>query len=346
MAYALTYISSVLPSTTIKPASITILADNDYYSQPASTTTTTSSQFTDFGVRLQDAHKTGLGSSAALVTAFTGAILSHYLPASHFSLASAQGRARLHNLAQAAHCAAQGKVGSGFDVAAAVYGTCVYRRFSPSLLSHIGEPGTPGFATRVHALVDDDGDAAHRWDAEVSKGGVTIPAGMALVMCDVDCGSQTVGMVKDVLAWRKQDAAGSKALWDELQACNDALAATLSAGTVDLERLGAAFEAIRARIREMGKRSGVPIEPLEQTELLDALTQSVKGVAGGVVPGAGGYDAIVLLIKDDKETLAEIETFLIKWCAEKKSNVKLLGAKGELEGAREEDGARYSGLFE
>jgi phosphomevalonate kinase len=145
LTYALTYVSSILPSTRIKPASVTILADNDYYSQPSSTTSSLpgDNHFTDFGVRLQDAHKTGLGSSAALVTAFTGAILSHYLPESHFFLSSEQGRARLHNLAQAAHCAAQGKVGSGFDVAAAVYGTCVYRRFSPSILSNIGEPGTP-----------------------------------------------------------------------------------------------------------------------------------------------------------------------------------------------------------
>lgn len=33
-----------------------------------------------------------------------------------------------------AHCAAQGKIGSGFDVSAAIFGTHVYSRFSPSLL--------------------------------------------------------------------------------------------------------------------------------------------------------------------------------------------------------------------
>ena len=40
----------------------------------------------------------------------------------------------MHNLAQYCHCYAQGKVGSGFDVSAAVYGSQRYRRFSPSVL--------------------------------------------------------------------------------------------------------------------------------------------------------------------------------------------------------------------
>jgi len=345
LAYTLTYISSVRPSTRIKPAKVTILADDDYYSQPANSPSSVSSnihRFTDFGVRLQDAHKTGLGSSAALVTAFTGAILCHYLPESLFSLSTEQGRARLHNLAQAAHCAAQGKVGSGFDVAAAVYGTCVYRRFSPSILANLGEPGSACFAVRVKQVVEDT-DSLQKWDTEISKGGVTIPQGTALIMCDVDCGSQTVGMVKKVLEWRKRDPTGSKALWDDLQSCNDVLASKLSSGSSD--GLEDAFSAIRARIRDMGERSGVPIEPVEQTELLDAVTKHVEGVSGGVVPGAGGYDAIVLLVKDDQHTLGEIEAYIERWSAEKKSNVKLLRAKGELEGARKEDGELYSDLM-
>ncbi|PQE19505.1 phosphomevalonate kinase protein [Rutstroemia sp. NJR-2017a WRK4] len=343
LQYALTYISCVQPAKGIKPTSVTILADNDYYSHPSTKAIAADSkhQFMDFGVRLQDAHKTGLGSSAALVTAFTGAILSHYL-GGQFTLSTDEGRSKLHNLAQAAHCAAQGKVGSGFDIATAVYGTCLYRRFSPSILSSIGEPGSPGFATRVKSSVENTSES-QKWDVEISKGKVTIPKGMALVMCDVDCGSQTVGMVKKVLEWRKQDPADSKALFDELQSRNEKLAEILSAG--DIEAAGPAFSAIREKIREMGEKSGVPIEPAEQTALLDAVTENVEGVVGGVVPGAGGYDAIVLLVKDDKKTMDDIKEFLVKWSTEQKSNVKLLGVKGEMDGARKEDGELYGSLF-
>ena len=56
----------------------------------------------------------------------------------------------------------------------------------------------------------------------------------------------------------------------------------------------------RALIREMTAKSKVPIEPPQQTKLLDACKE-VEGVVGGVVPGAGGYDAIVLLVEDREE---------------------------------------------
>lgn len=184
-----------------------------------------------------------------------------------------------------------------------------------------------------------DDTADQKWDTEISKGSITIPAGMALVMCDVDCGSQTVSMVKKVLEWRKNAPEDSKQLWEELQACNGLLAERLTKGDeVELEE---AFVAIRALIRDMGEQSGVPIEPREQTDLLDQVMRDVKGVCGGVVPGAGGYDAIVLLVVDDEQTMGELNGFLGKWSVEKKGNVKLLQAKGELEGARVEDAASY-----
>jgi phosphomevalonate kinase len=341
LTYALNYISSEAGPSVLRPARITILADSDYYSQPgtvSSKSTAGSRQFLEFGVRLQDAHKTGLGSSAALVTAFTGAVLCHYL-GSQFAISSEKGKTVLHNLAQAAHCAAQGKVGSGFDIAAAVYGTCIYRRFSPSILSVLGEPASGNFAERLRSIVEDT-DSEHKWDVEVKKKkDVQIPEGMALVMCDVDCGSETVGMVKRVLEWRKQDPPGSKTIWDQLQGENERLARRLLSGTP--AALTESFSAIRAHIRDMGNKSGVPIEPPEQTALLDAIISGVDGVYGGVVPGAGGYDAIVLLVKDDEETLHRLRSFLQKWSASKQGNVKLLGVKGEMEGVRIEDERTY-----
>lgn len=47
-----------------------------------------------------------------------------------------------HNLAQFVHCLAQGKVGSGFDVSAAVFGSQLYTRFNPVRLQPLmdGDP--------------------------------------------------------------------------------------------------------------------------------------------------------------------------------------------------------------
>jgi phosphomevalonate kinase len=83
-------------------------------------------------------HKTGLGSSAALITSLVTALLVHTgaITQSSLSETSADGSSRrlAHNLAQHVHCLAQGKVGSGFDVSAAVFGSQLYTRFSPAVL--------------------------------------------------------------------------------------------------------------------------------------------------------------------------------------------------------------------
>jgi len=343
LSYALTYIAAHSAGGRISAARLIVLADNDYYSQSTPTPADPArGRFAKFAVPLSGANKTGLGSSAALVTSLTAALLSHYLPREAFDAATPEGRRTLHNLAQAAHCAAQGKVGSGFDVAAAVYGSCTYRRFSPAVLASLPEPGSPGFSDRLVAAVD-DGDGA--WDVEVEgDDDLGIPAGVALRMCDVDCGSQTVGMVKKVLAWRAgPDADRAKQLWDDLQDRNEALAAALRDGQPD--ELPGALDAVRERIREMGRRSGVPIEPDTQTELLDALG-AVEGVYGGVVPGAGGYDALALLMRDDDDTARRVEARLAAWSKDKGSRVRLLDVKGETEGVRLESLDLYRGWLE
>lgn len=62
----------------------------------------------------------------------------------------------------------------------------------------------------------------------------------------------------------------------------------------------------------MSTLSQVPIEPPGQTRLLDACT-ALPGVIGGTVPGAGGYDAIVLLVVDAPEVVTRVEQVWSGW---------------------------------
>lgn len=360
LAYALTYVAT-LDSANIRPASITILADTDYYSRPglsSSAIITTHERFQKFNLPLSQAHKTGLGSSAALVTAFTAAVLAHYLGSDRIPLTAENGKARLHALAQVAHCAAQGKVGSGFDVAAAVYGSCVYRRFSPSILDGLGEIGTNGFSTRLQSVIGNSNEPSE-WDMEIDKSRAVIPSGLRLVMCDVDCGSETVGMVKKLLAWKVAKAQVSATLWDNLQRANEDLAETLwdlaqkrTRTSKEYEDLRGIFITIRALIREMSTKAEVPIEPNSQTDLLDAC-YGVPGVLGGVVPGAGGYDAISLLVEDREEVVEALDRVLATYRTKElygdqhsTGHVSRLGVKQDIEGVRMENAAIYSGWVE
>ena len=129
---------------------VEIVGDNDFYSQRKQlearnlvpTATASLSQLPKFlptGVSIRDVHKTGLGSSAALITSLVCALLLRFGVIAGASLMQGanegdEGRRLAHNLAQYAHCLAQGKVGSGFDVSSAIFGSHIYTRFDPDVI--------------------------------------------------------------------------------------------------------------------------------------------------------------------------------------------------------------------
>lgn len=352
LTYALTYIWTLQPNHLIQSCTIRILADQAYYSNPG-TQRTPDSRFSDFNVTLKEAHKTGLGSSAALVTSFTAAVLSFYLPKNLFDLATAHSQMILHNLAQASHSHAQGKVGSGFDIASAVFGSCLYRRFSPSLLTGLPQPNTHGFAEALRSLVEGD-----TWDTEILKAAIKMPKRLRLVMCDVDCGSETPGMVKNVLKWRQENREEADRIWAALQTGNEAIAAELTRlakaeaegeqGKNDYPKLSEIIRQNRALIRQMSSSSDVPVEPPQQTHLLDYCSQ-LDGVIGGVVPGAGGYDAIVLLTENTDTALSTLKEALDHYQPQtseeglKIGKVGIIGVREEMVGVRRESLDMYKG---
>ncbi|KAF8629682.1 hypothetical protein AX17_005618 [Amanita inopinata Kibby_2008] len=333
---------------------ITIVGDNDFYSQRAKLvelnlprtlqSLAKLAPFLPTGVSLRNVHKTGLGSSASLITSLVSALLLHLsvIPESSFEKEPAnsetkeqgsnnhEGRHLAHNLAQYVHCLAQGKVGSGFDVAAAAFGSQLYTRFSPAVIQVLLDRD----ATNPRPLLPVLSPQNRTWDYRTEP--FALPPLTRIMLADVDAGSDTPSLVGKVLKWRKEAKQDADALWGSLDQLNQSLAQTL----LQLSRLHvqdpknyesavkyisslqpvqweanpwqppaeqpivAMFyeahrisQAIRAKMKEMGSLSGVPIEPVEQTKLLDMCT-SQAGVIGGGVPGAGGYDAVWVLVCD------------------------------------------------
>lgn len=208
-------------------------------------------------------------------------------------------------------------------------------------------PGNPGFAKKLKALVEGD-----TWDTEIQKAAIKMPKGLRLVMCDVDCGSETPGMVKKVLQWRAENKDEAESIWGALQTGNEALAkeltrlATAEEGKADYAKLRQIIERNRDLIRQMSEASQVPIEPPQQTKLLDYCSK-LDGVVGGVVPGAGGYDAIVLFVEDKETTLSKLKESLASYKADdeqdgmKIGKVGVIGVREEMEGVRTEDLSLY-----
>jgi phosphomevalonate kinase len=211
-----------------------------------------------------------------MVTSLVGGLLSHC----GIDVVHAH-RADLHNLAQYAHSLAQGKVGSGFDVSAAVYGNQRYRRFSPSNLPDLaGSPEviSSSSSSRMDALTTAQltakdlyaalGESTNPvWTSAETKAAITpftLPPFTALLLADVDMGSNTPSMVSKVLAWRKANVDEAKRLWDDLSAHNDDLAGVFG----DLSALAEADEAsYREAVRECASWNELQVRPLAARHL-------------------------------------------------------------------------------
>ncbi|KAJ3417570.1 phosphomevalonate kinase [Chytridiales sp. JEL 0842] len=226
---------------------ITIVGHNDFYSQreqlqSKSLPLTLSSlsslpPFCSTLSTISKVKKTGLGSSAAMITSLVGSLLGFLqvvqLPNTKSTQPDTHKDLRLvHNVAQFAHCLAQGKVGSGFDVSAAVYGSHIYRRFSPEVIDKaLTEAGDPlnnevGLSREELECVIDPNDGQPSWDNEISP--FELPPGLTLMLADINAGSSTPKLVSKVLSWRKSKPEEAKALWEKLNTKNQAIASCLN----------------------------------------------------------------------------------------------------------------------
>lgn len=324
---------------------LTLFSDKGYHTQENTSKRVSLNgkrQFLYHDKPIEQVAKTGMGLSAGLVSTITMALLQAFTDRPMAELLDLA-----HNLAQIAHCDAQGKIGSGFDVAAAIYGSIVYRRFKPETINHLlGRDLTLDYCIEVQKVADVEWSFKHLQCA--------LPPGIKLLMGDVNGGSETPKLVSKVLKWRLEDPQSSD-VYAQLEDANesfireldnlwalyreDSLRYAQSLEKDILQPLLNSIKNIRRGLQQLTQRSGAEVEPKEQTALLDQCSV-LPGCLGGVVPGAGGYDAICLLVlesklDDLKAASAKDKVFsLIKW----------LELSEEAAGIKEECVADYDGL--
>ncbi|EJD03368.1 Phosphomevalonate kinase [Fomitiporia mediterranea MF3/22] len=317
---------------------ITIVGENDFYSQraklaehglePRMSSLAQIPPFAHTGVPLFQAHNTGLRSSAALTTSLVAALLLHLevVPVVSGDDVSVH---ILHAASQVVHSVAQMEYESGFNVAAAVFGSHKYTRFNLECLSpfaHVGD--TP---LRDSSDLTVAGVLNKAWDHKVEP--FKLPPGIRLMLADVDAGSKPRCLAMDaweVLMWQQDSEPEVAALRDVLAASNEAFAAALlhlselqskyeeryNRALAQLTHLPASqwrstdasdiiiqtfisvhelAEDIRVKMRDMCTRAFVSTEPPEQKALLDSCIAQE-----GVIAGGGGYDAFWLLVFDPR----------------------------------------------
>jgi phosphomevalonate kinase len=254
-----------------KNLDVFVLADNDFYSNredgkaPSTSQLKAMTPFRSQDRPIRDVHKTGLGSSAAMTTSLVGALLVHLevvQPDEVTGKLDDASLALVHNTAQLAHCAAQGKVGSGFDVSAAVWGSHLYRRFDKSVLQSLLDALKKVEVVGSGSLssLDDEPELAPHLDprnplwqasplSHASSGETNptaveglaacddsssstiarpapleLPPYVELVLADVDAGSNTPSMIGKIMEWRKAKPEWAKQIWKILASGNQTLA--------------------------------------------------------------------------------------------------------------------------
>ncbi|SCV05878.1 LANO_0H17172g1_1 [Lachancea nothofagi CBS 11611] len=311
-------------------------------------------QFRFHDSTITEVPKTGLGSSAGLVTVLTTCLLSVFCRG--LDVGSEKDLGIIHNISQIAHCQAQGKVGSGFDVAAAVFGSIIYQRFDAKLIENLPTSQSRDYDAALRDLID-----TTNWN--FTHDNITLPSGIRLIMGDVSSGSETTKLVAKVKTWYNENYPRSLNVYREINDGNskfidgiekltelskkdplsyESLLKALDSGSDTkaipvISQIRQAIDQVRRNFQLMTQESGADIEPPVQTELLNQSMQ-LKGVLTGVVPGAGGYDAIALVTTESanipSQTLNNERFSAVTWLDLRQENI----------GVIEENPLHYEGL--
>ncbi len=226
--------------------------------------------------------KSGLGSSAAVTVASIAAVLKAY------GISGLENDA-LHKLAQVAHSIATGKVGSGFDIAAASHGTILYNRYSPSIVKDFP-------ATYQNADLQDL--IKKPWDYKIEK--FSLPNMFALTFANfLGEGMVTTTAVGSVSKFKEKDPLKYKELIYDINKENERAVMALRAlnkgedVSNNLEVFRDAFNKGRLLTKHLGVLSNVDIEDDDLTKLIEESASNGAFVAK--LPGAGGRDSIAAL---------------------------------------------------
>ena len=211
---------------------------------------------------LNPGSKAGFGSSATSSVSIIASILDLH----SVDIESEQGRKKVYELSKEAHTNAQGKLGSGFDISAACFGT--------QFFSRVG--------IEKAAWPDD-------WNTVLAFTGKS---------------ASTVELVKQVNVYKEKHPEEYTKLMNEYNKVNfearDCYKHYMeSKDSQSLTRFIAKIEESLALRKLLREKAGVNIETEEQTATLDSLKR--KGAMIAALPGAGGGDTILAVCKEDLE---------------------------------------------
>lgn len=251
--------------------------------------------------------KIGFGSSAAATVAIIGAILKLH----NISFGTEQGKEKLFKLSIISHYKAQGKTGSGFDVAASVYGGAfLYKKFDSEFLEE--ELGKP-----IIELVGEE------WpQLEIEP--IVLPKEFQIMIGFTGKSASTTELVKKVHELKQKNREKYDEIIDGIKNVTEKLKVSLIENDQD-----DVLELIREnsiRLKELGDESGIELETKEHSKMREI---ALKHGAACKFSGAGGGDCSIGVCFSNEVA----EKVKEEW---KQNNCEPIEAKISEQGVREE----------
>jgi len=257
--------------------------------------------------------KIGFGFSAASTVAIVAALLKFHRQKLE--------KEKIFKLAALSHFLAQGKIGSGFDVAASTYaGIFVYRGFNPDWLKSQIEK-----EREIKKIIEKP------WP-NFELGKLNWPKNLQLLIGWTGKSALTKKLIKKFLSWKEKNQSEYKRLISGIGKLVKELIKAWNLGKK--EKILKLIRKNEIYLRELGEKSGLNIE----TKKMKKLTEIANKFGGaGKISGAGGGDCgIGLTFDKEKAKLIERE-----W---KENNILPIKAKINFSGVSKKNRKRY--IFE
>ena len=224
----------------------------------------------------------GFGSSAASVVAVVAAIFKFYGK----DIEKRESKEKIYKLSTIIHYLAQGKVGSGFDIAASTFGgVLVYKRFDPQWLK-----------TQFKRKKDLKEIIKENWPAFYIES-LKIPNNFNLLLGWTGESSSTSKMVKELNQWKEKNKSVYRKIITLIKDLVEELIEAWKSN--DKTRILKLIKKNEDYLRELGCQSGLNIE----TETLLKLSKiSNKNGGAGKLSGAGGGDCGIAITFDKKDS--------------------------------------------
>ena len=183
-----------------------------------------------------------------------------------------------------AHNTAQGQIGSGFDVAAAVYGSILYQRV---MYEHDED---------LYGMSLSDYIVPYNWPHEWH----------VLLFNDGQHGSSSSTRAQQFLAWYHSD--DHTDCINEIQECIDLIIS--ASRTIDAALLKKAMSQLTLLYHALGQHCGIDVIPDAYLTCFNTLMQQ-DHILGAHCPGAGGYDAFYVITLTPEKAISSLHAICL-----------------------------------